>query len=388
VPERAHRRIRLAALAAENGDVDVVLRSDETGFAADHFRGRCGAARPATAAGESPDVLAEPAGEPMPGRELYGPLFFHGPALHRVRGYHRLSAYRCLGSVVADPAARWFGAFHDQRLVLGDPGVRDAYLHILQGCLPDRRLLPVAVDEIRFHRRPEGTLTVHARQRAEDADEITFDLVVGSAEQVVVEEWHGLRLRMVGPIDQPCLPLAALGAQLTRSLRRAHPQVTLDLAVAPADRTDRGRTLEVAAWLAGAPVEHAPDGGLTVRGAGQVSASHLDGHVLVAAGADRVGVDWEAITAADAPLGAGDRAVAAELARADGQDEHAAGYRVWTCRETLRKLGRAAAEPLLVAGPPGAGWATLTSGGHRLHSIVVATGAGPVAVCVGTGWPR
>ncbi|WP_305788064.1 SDR family NAD(P)-dependent oxidoreductase [Symbioplanes lichenis] len=375
VPEREPRRIRVAALAGEDGAIETVLRSAETGFATDHFRATCTDAGPARPGTVGPVVVA---GDPMPAAGLYGPLFFHGPALRRVRGYHRLSAYRCLGSVTADPDARWFGAFHDPALVLGDPGARDAFLHILQGCLPDRRLLPVGADEIRFHGRPEGTLTVHARQRPGDGDELVFDLVVSGAGPEVVEEWSGLRLRVTGPLDPAPLPLAVLGALLTRTLRRAHPGLRLDLAVAPATRTGGERTREVAAWLADAPARHAPDGALLVAGPGHASASHLAGHVLVAAAPQPVAVDWEAAGPGEVPLGSGDRQVAAELGAAGA-------YQVWACRESLRKLGRTAPDPLLLTGAPAAGWTTLTAAGCHLHSTVVTSTTGPVAVCVGLG---
>jgi enediyne polyketide synthase len=386
VPDVEGRSIRVAALVAESGDIDVVTRSDETGFAVDHIRGTCtavGATNPAS--GPIPAVLPEQDIEPMPGRPLYGPLFFHGPAFQRVRGYHRLSAYRCLGTMTADPEARWFGNFHDQRLQLGDPGARDAYLHILQGCLPNRRLVPVAADEIRMHRRPEGLLMIHARQRAEEGDEFVFDFVVSNHDQLVVEEWHGLRLRAVGPLAQPRLPVELLGAYVTRSLRHRHPNLALDLAVAPATRADRQRTQEVAGWLADATVTHATDGALVSTVGGSVSASHMDGHVLVAASPGRVAVDCEVIGAADVPLRGDEVGVAAELARSGAPDVRAAAYRVWTCREVLRKLGSPRAAPLVVAISEVADWTVLEAGGHALHSTVVITTAGPVAVCVGVG---
>jgi enediyne polyketide synthase len=386
VPDLEGRSIRVAALVAESGDIDVVTRSDETGFAVDHFRGTC-SANSATnpASGPLPAVLPKPDSEPMPGRPLYGPLFFHGPAFQRVRGYHQLSAYRCLGSISADPEARWFGTFHDQRLLLGDPGARDAFLHILQGCLPNRRLVPVAAAEIRTHRRLEGLLTIHARQRAEEGDELVFDFVVSNHDQLIVEEWHGLRLRAVGPLAQPRLPVELLGAYVTRSLRHQHPNLALDLAVAPAARTDRQRTQEVASWLLDGAVIHATDGALVSTVGGSASASHIDGFVLVAASAGRVAVDCEVLGPADVPLPDGDRDIAAELARSGAPDVRSAAYRVWTCREVLRKLGSPRAAPLVVKTSEVADWMVLEAAGHALHSTVVVTTAGPVAICIGIG---
>jgi enediyne polyketide synthase len=379
VPDREHRTVRIAALADEDGTIDVVARSEETGFAADHFRGTC----PADSRPDLPPAPAPaPAQELMSAQALYGPVHFHGPAFQRVRAYHRISAYRCAGVVEADPGAGWFGAFHDQRLVLGDPGARDAFLHILQACFPDRRLLPVGVADLRLHQRPEGPLTVSAHQRGEQDGELIFDLVAGDAGERLVEEWRGLRLRPVGPLAAERLPIEVCGAHLTRTLGREHPEYGLDLAVGRASRTDGRRTERLATWLTGHPVSHAPDGSLVVAGPGAASASHLDGYVLVAAAPERTAVDWELVTAAEVPLDAADSALAAHLRR-DGHD--AAAHRIWTCREVLRKLGVPPTASLITGEGPAGGWLTLAADGRSLHSVVLTTTAGTVAACVGAG---
>jgi enediyne polyketide synthase len=381
VPERDNRVLRVAALVREGGGLDVVARSEETGFAVDHFRARC--AEPD--AGES---LADAVqlGQIVDGPPLYGPLFFHGPRFQRVRGYHGLSAYRCTAAISADPDARWFGAFHDQRLELGDPGARDAFLHALQGCVPDRRVLPVAVERVTVYRRPEGNLTLHARQRDQDADTFLFDLAISDAGRSVVEEWRGLRLRDVGPlpVDWRTLPIGLLGPFLARSLRRWQPQVDVDLAVAPARRTDRHRTAALAGWLSGARVEHAADGRLLVAGAGSASASHLDGRLLVAAGANGVAVDWARVGASP-PLDEAAAALAGHLVRAHDEDPRRAACRAWTCREVLSKHGLPPDAPLIVAQTGPGDWIRLGSGGYRLYSVLVDTADGALAVCIGCG---
>jgi enediyne polyketide synthase len=392
VPDRGGQGLRVAALAGPDG-VELAVRSAETGFAADHFRARY--ADP----GDPPAPPGRPpAGELMPARHLYGPLFFHGPRFQRVLGFHAVSAYRCAGQIAADPRARWFGAFLGRRLVLGDPGARDAFLHILQGCVPDRRVLPVGVGAIRAYRQPVGTLTLHARQLREDGDEYVFDVAVTDAAGEPVEFWQHLRLRAIGELVQPRLPLETLGAHLARTLRRRCPQRTLDLAVARADRADQDRTLAVAGWLTGTTVTRTGEGRLLAAGAGTVSASHLDGHVLIAAitgsqagDGPRVAVDWEPAADVRPPLGAADAAFAAHLAAQPGGDPPdaagdppgAAGYRVRTCRAAAGELGLGPNAPLSLAEPGPAPWTALTVDGHPLYSAVLPTAAGPVAVCVG-----
>jgi enediyne polyketide synthase len=386
VPERGRRGIRVAALADEDGGYQLAVRSAETAFAVDHFRARYAGQLPESA-GQPPQPANQPslAGDLMPAQHLYGPLFFHGPRFQRVDGLSAVSAYRCAGVIAADTQARWFGAFLGQQLVLGDPGARDAYLHILQACVPDRLVLPIAVDAVRIHRRPEGRLTLHAWQQAEDGDEYRFDLSVTDATGAPIEDWHGLRLRAVAERTLPRVPVELVGAQVTRILRRLCPQWMVDLAVARAGRTDGDSTLGLARWLTGQPVTRAGDGRLLAAGTGAVSASHLDGHVLVAARTDAdpgrtgdpwVAVDWEVASGTPPPLGHADATLAAHLG--DG-----GAFRVWTCREVVRKLGLGPAAPLTVDDALPAPWMVLATGAYRLYSVVLPSTAGPVAVTIG-----
>jgi enediyne polyketide synthase len=379
VPERGDRTVRIAALTGGTG-VDLVVRSDETGMATDHFTARYSAAG---------DPVARPVpklgGRLLDGTPFYGPVFFHGPRFRRVLGYHGLSAYQSVSQVVAEREPRWFGGFQPQGLELGDPGARDALLHLLQACVPGRRVLPVGAERVVIHRRAEGLLTVDARQHHEDGDDFVFDVVAWNADGEVVEEWQGLALRAVGPVPPAGWPADVAGAHLTRSLRRWRPEAAPRLAVAAGDRSDSGHTAEVASWLTGQPVERAGDGRLVVPD-GTVSASHLGDRVLVAAGPAGVAVDWQWVEDAP-PLDRPARAAADELARLTG-DRASAATRLWTCREVLVKRGLPPDAPVVVdsAGPDG--WALLRSGPYELMSTVLPTAEGPLAVCVGAGDQR
>src|SRR5204863_480657 len=85
-----------------------------------------------------------------------------------------------------------------------------------------------------------------------------------------------------------------------------------------AERTDARRTETLAGWLRGCGAGHTGNGRLILLGpdAGHVSASHLDGHVLVAAGRSATAVDWERVSAAG-PLPPCRAAVAAALVTVD-----------------------------------------------------------------------
>ncbi len=382
------RDVRVAALVRDDGRVATALRCDDTGYAVDHFAAVIGrAAVPPTG---SPALAVEPGEPPLPAAGLYGTLYFHGPAFQRVRGYHALSAYGCVVSVRADTGASWFGMFLDPSLRLGDPGARDAVLHALQGCVPDRRVLPVAVDRITVWRLPSGVLTVAARQRTEDGAEFRYDVLVTDEKGRPVEEWTGLRLRAVADLGLPDPPAFLAGPALARRLRHRHPGV--DAAVLPATRGDGGPAVRLADWLAGAVlggsagVRHAADGRLTAPGGRGVSASHLDEFVLVTVAPGPIGVDWERVGDRPPPLAEPHRALAARLAAESGEDELTAAVRVWTAIEVTRKLGLGPSAPLVFTGGEPSGLLGLRSGDHVLSSVLLRTAgdARPVAVCLGT----
>ncbi|MET8092255.1 SDR family NAD(P)-dependent oxidoreductase [Micromonospora sp. NPDC005220] len=384
------RDIRVAALVHDDGRVEIALRSDDTGFAVDHF-----AAVVTTGAVPAPEpAVPAPAtrlGEPgLLAAGLYGGLYFHGPAFRRVRGYHALSAYGCVFSVRAEPGTAWFGMYLDASLRLGDPGARDAVLHGLQGCVPDRRVLPVSVERIIVWHRPSGVLTVTARQRTEDGAEFVYDVLVTDESGRPVEEWTGLVLRSVAEIGWPEMPAFLAGPAMARRLRHRHPGI--DAAVLPAARGDGEPTVRLTDWLTGAALgeaggaRHAADGRVTVPGSGGASASHLDDLVLVTVAPGPVGVDWERVDDRPPPLEEPHRALAVRLAAESGEDETTAAFRVWTAIEVTRKLGLGPSAPLVFTGRESSGTLGLRSGDHVLSSVLLRTAgdARQVAVCVGT----
>ncbi|MET9342213.1 SDR family NAD(P)-dependent oxidoreductase [Nonomuraea sp. NPDC003804] len=252
VPEEGGRTIRICAQVREDKGVDVAILSDETGFAVDHFS--CRVAGPAQEAA----ILEVPARRsPVPPHEaarLYGPLFFHGPAFQLLRGYEHLEATAC--TAVLAPG----GAAGDTEL--GDHARNDATIHVLQACVPHRRLLPVGCDRLTVHRRAvaDDHLVLAAAERSRQGADYTYDVVVSQATGEPVVTWEGLRLRDVGPLPAfTRWPRLLLRPYLTRALASHLPGADVEL--------DLGEdlTLEVlppdSAMLAGAELARAvPDG--------------------------------------------------------------------------------------------------------------------------------
>lgn len=330
VPDGGALAIRICALRRGDGSVEVCIRAADDGFVADR-------ARATYQYGESTAVPAGSAPAPdtvlFSAASLYGPLFFHDGRFRRL-DFYRSATSRLIAAHIAAPApGSWFGALDLPRLVLGDPGARDAALHALQAAVPYRQVAPVSVRRITRHMA--GTpVEVVAHETAATADDYRFDLALYDETGDVLETWHGVRFRGIGPLSEQAVLAAAPGlatAYLERLGREALDDASLVVALgqpsvperaqARADILDRlgaGDTVrrgDGRPWPAGVSLSRG-GGGLGVR-------SDLP-----------IGCDLESLSAFS-----GDREPPPPLVQAEDGINFNAGD-AWVVGEALRKLGR------------------------------------------------
>lgn len=385
VPRDGSLTIRLAALS-RSGAVDVVIRSGDTGFQADHFRARLrwGASlppggRPDQATADMPAVALDP------GQELYGGILFQGKRFQRVLGYRSLAATSCVAEISTEPADGWFGGFLPAGLVLGDAGSRDAFMHAIQCCVPHATLLPAGADRIYpgTPRGAAGAVVLAATERRRDGDSYTYDLDVRDADGELIERWEGLRLRAVRKQsgEGPWIP-ALLGPFLEREVPAVLGQAPR--CVVEPDQTDRplGRearrrqTTRAISRLLGHPavVRYRADGKPEVAGEMSVSASHGAGLTFATGLTGQVGCDVELVverTVADWQLllNAEQLTLARLIDLECGEDFSVSATRVWGAAECLSKVGRPAPGPIVLAECRPDGWTLLGAGEARLATF-------------------
>jgi enediyne polyketide synthase len=386
--------IRSVALVREPGCVEVALRSEATGYQADHFRALCrtgeaghAAAATVSAAGTEP---ATAGAHNLPGpdsrlaldpdADLYGGFFFQEGRFRRVKGYRLLMARECVAEVAPGPeGTAWFGQFLPGGLLLSDPGARDAALHAIQVCVPDSVVLPVRVDRIALHGRPRAgeTLLVHARERNQEGDRFLYDLAVYSEDGRLLERWDGLllhrvrqsvqQIRWVEPLLGPYAERRA--AQL---LAGWGGRVAVEAGEVPRrQRSDRAIQRAVGRPV---PVHRRPDGKPTTASDLAVSAAHSGEVTLAVAGPAPVGCDLEAVTGrplsvwADL-LGSERLALAQLVSREAGEGLDVAATRVWAAAESQTKAGILPTAPLVLRQAHPDGWVVFGTAG-----AAVATG--------------
>lgn len=309
------RRIRVAALRGEGGAIACEVRSEEDGFSAPVVRAtmrRGESVLPSRRAG----ALAG-----RPAQALYGPLFFHGPAFQRVAGIAEVSSRTLEAGLAGAADDKLFGAYEPQNLLLGDPVLRDCGLHLLQACVPHRRVLPVQTARIeRAHGGPPAT--VYAREIWTRGTDYAFDIEWCDAAGQTVERWHEAVFRQVGTIPiEPVLEAmpGLLRAYLERLARETTGDDSLQCSLVIDAGMERGRRRAAALGAIGIddPDEHRGDGAPVFPEGVHCSLSHTDAATLAVRG--------------DRPLGCDVVSIAAF-------PENGAAAR-WAAVESLRKIG-------------------------------------------------
>lgn len=360
--------LRIATLCREPGVVEVVLRSSETGFHIDHFRAVCRFTPP-----RAPHAPAVPQG-PVSPLDLYGGLWFQSGRFRRIAGYRLLTALGCEPEIGAAEAVEWFSRYLPDELALGDPGARDAVLHSIQPCVPHRTILPVGVERIEFYSASTSACTARARERHRDGGLYVWDVDVWNADGSPRERWQGLRLHAVGataPVSDWPPPL--LAAWMERRIGELVPGAQLTV--------ECGRPA----------VRHRPDGKPEVDG-GHISISGCGSFTLTVRSLWETGCDVETMAGRSAEtwssLLGSRRALARALAGEIRESADAAGTRVWTAIEALKKAGAPPDAPLTLAQPPDPdGWALLDAGAFTVVTATARAGE-PLAVAVALRKPQ
>jgi enediyne polyketide synthase len=391
VPRAGKLVIRVAALAKAPGEVDVVLRTGDTGFQVDHFRATCRFDVQPLSSTEPEDLPAfdlQACAEirvPLAiDSDLYDDLLFHSGRFRRVKNYRVLRARECVVQLEPDTQSTWFGHYLPSKCVLGDAGVRDAAIHAIQACLPHARLLPAGVDRIVIGRLPclderlraagrKPVLLLHARERRRDGDSLYFDLELLAEEGTLLERWEGLCLRVIEKLERTKpWPLALLGPGVERRVEELVPGSRVAVIIGQDISSDDA--IRQASGGCGA-IRRRLDGKPGMEGTKGVSVAHAGSLTLAIAALAPVGCDLEPVTgrtlaAWQVLLGPERIALAQQLAREMGEPFDHAATRTWTAIECLKKAGIPVESPLVLGPIHPDRWVMLRSGGVLIATFV------------------
>jgi len=364
--------------------VDVVVRSEETGYQVDHYRATCRFGRSPAAPVKRLDLtLCACERLPLnPQSDLYGGLLFHSGRFCRLLGYRRLNALECVAEISPGDPSAWFGPYLPADLLLGDPAERDAAIHAIQACIPHARILPTGIDRLSIQTISSGSAKwVWAKERQRQGDHFIYDVTVTNIDGQVLEEWEGLRLRAVGNIPPPTSWIEPLVVPyIERRLQELLPAAPVAVALERNANLPRPARSDLAihhALGARVPIWKRPDGKPDVNGSASVSAAHSGDITLAVSGQGSLGCDLE--TVADRPLSVWQDLVGRErvglaerIADEMAEDLQLAATRIWVAIECLKKAGASVAMPLTLDSVHADGWLFLQAGTMAVATWVAA----------------
>ncbi|MBT9314702.1 type I polyketide synthase [Leptothoe spongobia] len=385
IPANDTLTIRIAALVTAPGYIKVALRSDQTAFGINHFEATCHTLQ----VSNSKDKIKIPASSLSlnPEQDLYGSILFQSGRFQRLQGYRLLRATKCIAELSPNQTASWFNQYFSNRLILGDPGTRDAIIHSLQACIPQRTLLPVAVERIiivptRITEASSDTIFVSAQERERQNERFTYDLTVVDSEGNVLEEWQGLQLQAMpqtSPLkENKVWPVSLLGPYLERQLQTLIPSVNINVMVEYSQSLGRRerRDLALQQITPLSLLTYRPNGKpeLISNGASSsISVAHSDSLTLVVFGKTTLGCDIETVVHRELHLwqdllGKERFNLAQLLANETNENLNVAATRIWTALECLKKAAISVRSPLVMLEPADDTWVLLQAG-----SLVIAT---------------
>ena len=190
--------IRLCALAADDA-VTVIIRSDSTGFAVDHFRATFG--REAAAPGRKANQATRTTGT-IRASDLYGAVCFQAGRFKRLATVRFAGSKAVTGVLsLAEEPSWWTGPQRDKPL-LGSPAMIDAALQLAQACVPHRRLQFAGLASATFAGRGSAeVLELQATQVSGRAGQpgTAWDVDAIGSDGDVVACFRGLMMRDTGP---------------------------------------------------------------------------------------------------------------------------------------------------------------------------------------------
>jgi enediyne polyketide synthase len=128
--------------------------------------------------------------------DFYDNIVFHEGVFQKITDYYLVNPYECISEGVADNRTNYFSDFLSSELILSDFTLRDAVIHSVQTCVPDKILLPVGFDSLNIYDlSPRERIMIHAREIKKIGNVYHYDIMVFDEQRNLIEEFSNIRFK-------------------------------------------------------------------------------------------------------------------------------------------------------------------------------------------------
>lgn len=177
-------------------------------------------------------------------QKLYHGLYFNSGRFQRIEEIYTLQASFVTAKIQVRPE-QWFANYKVTGQLLGDPGARDACLHVVQACYPTHRLLPVSVKKITLANswNMNDCVFVTATELKSCEKNVLFDIFISDGKGRILEVWHEIQFNVIGEIDLPSdIEWSLISPDITRSVRNKLSNQTVNMIVTQGNDKDQRKT--------------------------------------------------------------------------------------------------------------------------------------------------
>ncbi len=168
-----------------------------------------------------------------PSKDLYGKILFQGPMFQNILGYLELSAKHCIVEIALPPAKQSLNNdTKTENTLFGSSLVRDTFLHAVQLCVPQHKILPVSMSHVihkGFYNESTNSQKVilYAYEVERTNNEYLYDLEIYNSEGYCVEDIKGFRCRIISEYDDHANLEVIMAAHRESAIMRSEKRIEM-----------------------------------------------------------------------------------------------------------------------------------------------------------------
>ncbi|MFY7936073.1 MAG: SDR family NAD(P)-dependent oxidoreductase [Flavobacterium sp.] len=194
IPHEGDTSIRIIVQRESQHTFSAVIRAKESSFQHDYFKAKIEVNTTLASGGAYPKFLKET--QLKTKGDFYDNIVFHEGVFQKITDYYLVNPYECIAEGLANNRTNYFSDFLSSELIMSDFTLRDAVIHSVQTCVPDKILLPVGFDSLSIYDlSPREKVTIHAKELKKVGNVYHYDIMVYDEQHNLIEVFFNIRFK-------------------------------------------------------------------------------------------------------------------------------------------------------------------------------------------------